>query len=143
MKSKRHERILQLIVEEHITTQEELLSGLKASGFNVTQATVSRDIKELKLLKSLSEDGKYRYSVSADNSTETQVDMHLLAEAIAKYLHQLSPETRNLFVGRYYYFDSLKEVAAYYGFSQSKAKSMLHRTRIGLKKYLEQEGFEL
>ena len=81
--------------------------------------------------------------VSVGDSTESQVDMHLLAEAIAKYLYTLSPETRNLFVGRYYYFDSLKEVAAYYDFSESKAKSMLHRTRIGLKKYLEQEGFEL
>ena len=81
--------------------------------------------------------------VSCGNNTENQVDMHLLAEAIGRYLSQLSPEARNLFVGRYYYFDSLKEVAAYYDFSESKAKSMLHRTRIGLKKYLEQEGFKL
>ena len=57
MKSKRHEKILQLIAEEQITTQEELLQGLKAGGFVVTQATVSRDIKELKLLKTLSRDG--------------------------------------------------------------------------------------
>ena len=76
MKSKRHERILQLIVEEQITTQEELLSRLKASGFNVTQATVSRDIKELKLLKTLSEDGKYRYSVSAENSAGEMKDKY-------------------------------------------------------------------
>lgn len=81
--------------------------------------------------------------VSRGNTTEDQVDIHLLTDAIGRYLSQLSPEARNLFVGRYYYFDSLKEVAAYYGFSESKAKSMLHRTRIGLKKYLEQEGFEL
>ena len=81
--------------------------------------------------------------VSANDDTESLVDLHLLEEAICKYLCQLSPEARNLFVGRYYYFDSLKEVAAYYRFSESKAKSMLHRTRIGLKKYLEQEGFEL
>ena len=39
--------------------------------------------------------------------------------------------------------DSLQEVAAYYGFSISKVKSMLHRTRIGLKAYLEEEGFEV
>lgn len=81
--------------------------------------------------------------VSGGDSTEDQVDIHLLTEAIGNYLYQLSPQARNLFVGRYYYFDSLKEVAAYYGFSESKAKSMLHRTRISLKKYLEQEGFEL
>ena len=81
--------------------------------------------------------------VSGRDDTENLVDVHLLAEAIGRYLFQLSPEARNLFVGRYYYFDSLKEVAAYYDFSESKAKSMLYRTRIGLKKYLEQEGFEL
>lgn len=67
----------------------------------------------------------------------------MLGEAIDAYLSTLSPQARNLFVGRYYYLDSLKETAAYYGFSESKAKSMLHRTRIGLKNYLEQEGFDL
>jgi len=68
MKSNRHERILQLVTEEQITTQDELLIRLKQSGFEVTQATVSRDIKELQLLKTLSSDGKYRYTVS--ESTE-------------------------------------------------------------------------
>jgi RNA polymerase sigma-70 factor (ECF subfamily) len=39
--------------------------------------------------------------------------------------------------------DSIQEIAAYYGMSQAKVKSMLHRTRIALKNYLEQEGFEI
>ena len=81
--------------------------------------------------------------VSGGNATEREVDLHLLAEAISEYLGKLSCEARNTFVGRYYYMDALKEVAAYYGMSESKAKSMLHRTRIGLKSYLEQEGFDL
>ena len=76
MKSKRHEKILQLIAEEQITTQEELLQGLKAGGFVVTQATISRDIKELKLLKTLSRDGKYRYSVSAESNSEDMKDKY-------------------------------------------------------------------
>ncbi len=50
-------------------------------------------------------------------------------------------ETRDVFIGRYFFSDSVREVAGYYGMSESKAKSMLYRTRIGLKKYLEQEGF--
>ena len=62
-------------------------------------------------------------------------------DATRKYLRTLTPEARNTFVGRYYYMDSLKEVAAYFGMSESKAKSMLYRTRQGLKAYLEQEGF--
>ena len=51
MKSKRHNRILEIINEKEIETQEELAEELKASGFEVTQATISRDIKILKLLK--------------------------------------------------------------------------------------------
>lgn len=76
----------------------------------------------------------------SDHSTpEDNVDLHLLAKAISNYLYTLSTEARVLFVGRYYYLDSLKEAAAYSGMSESKAKSMLYRTRLGLKKYLEQE----
>ena len=53
MKSKRHNRILEIINEKEIETQEELAEELKVSGFEVTQATISRDIKILKLLKVL------------------------------------------------------------------------------------------
>lgn len=79
--------------------------------------------------------------VSAGNTTEQDVDLHLLAKAIQDYLAELPGETRDVFVGRYFFSDSIRQVAGYYGMSESKAKSMLYRTRIGLKKYLEQEGF--
>lgn len=62
MKTRRQAAILDLISENAIETQEELLNRLKEKGYNVTQATVSRDIKELRLLKTLSNDGKYRYT---------------------------------------------------------------------------------
>jgi transcriptional regulator of arginine metabolism len=62
MKHSRHEKILELIREKGIGTQEELLEFLKSSGFDITQATVSRDIKELRLVKSLSKNGEYVYS---------------------------------------------------------------------------------
>ena len=52
MKTKRHTKILELISEKDITTQEELLQWLRKSGFNVTQATVSRDIKPSSLRSS-------------------------------------------------------------------------------------------
>jgi transcriptional regulator of arginine metabolism len=61
LKKKRHEKILELIQKYSIDTQEELLRLLREEGYDVTQATVSRDIKELRLLKMLSSDGKYRY----------------------------------------------------------------------------------
>ena len=62
MKSKRHSMILKLVASENIETQEELAGLLKVQGFEVTQATVSRDIKELRLIKVLTGEGKYKYA---------------------------------------------------------------------------------
>lgn len=61
MKKRRHAKIREIIESHSIETQEELLEHLKAAGFDVTQATVSRDIKELRLVKSLDVNGVYRY----------------------------------------------------------------------------------
>lgn len=62
MKIARHAKILEIINSNDIETQEELAEELKKNGMNVTQATVSRDIKELKLIKVLAESGKYKYA---------------------------------------------------------------------------------
>ena len=67
MKSARQIAILDVIAENAIETQEELADALRAHGFQVTQATVSRDIKELRLVKALSADGVYRYVTSEKN----------------------------------------------------------------------------
>ena len=64
MKSVRHSMILDIIVQNTIETQEELAEHLHKLGINVTQATVSRDIKELRLLKVLSENGGYKYATA-------------------------------------------------------------------------------
>lgn len=74
-------------------------------------------------------------------TTELNVELNLLAKMINSYLYTLSTEARNTFVGRYYYMDSIKDVAAYYNMSESKVKSMLYRTRQGLKAYLEKEEY--
>ena len=63
MKKNRQGRILQLIQEENIETQEELADRLSEEGFVVTQATVSRDIRELKIGKIPSGNGKQKYAV--------------------------------------------------------------------------------
>jgi transcriptional regulator of arginine metabolism len=70
MKTGRHAKILELIREYDIDTQEELMRILRDNGFDVTQATVSRDIKELRLVKSLGPSGRYRYSTSRDASSD-------------------------------------------------------------------------
>ncbi|HYK73298.1 MAG TPA: transcriptional regulator ArgR [Pseudoneobacillus sp.] len=65
-KGQRHIKIRDIITNNDIETQDELVDSLKASGFNVTQATVSRDIKELHLVKVPLMDGRYKYSLPAD-----------------------------------------------------------------------------
>lgn len=72
---------------------------------------------------------------------EDEVEVKLLAKSINDFLRMQPEEARNLFVGRYYFLDSLKDVARYCGMSESKAKSILFRTRCSLKTHLEQEGF--
>ena len=62
MKYSRHAKILEIIESKEIETQEELAEFLKKGGINVTQATVSRDIKELRLIKVLAKNGRYKYA---------------------------------------------------------------------------------
>ncbi len=62
MKAKRHDLIGKLIASENIETQEELANRLREHGLSVTQATVSRDIKELRLIKVLTAEGRYKYA---------------------------------------------------------------------------------
>ena len=64
MKSVRHAVIKEIIESQDIETQEELAAALRARGIDVTQATVSRDIKELRLLKVLSDGGGYKYATA-------------------------------------------------------------------------------
>lgn len=68
MKARRHGLILSIIKEKPIETQEALGAALKAEGVEVTQATLSRDIKELGLIKVPTPSGEYRYSLPLDRS---------------------------------------------------------------------------
>lgn len=72
MKFQRQAKILDLIDRLEIETQEELTDQLRGFGYNTTQATVSRDIKELHLIKTLSaETGKYKYAVAASGPADS------------------------------------------------------------------------
>lgn len=75
MKRKRHVKILELIENYDIDTQESLQQKLLECGFDVTQATVSRDIKELKLVKILSSSGEYKYSVPPNMKEKNPLSM--------------------------------------------------------------------
>ena len=79
--------------------------------------------------------------VSGGNTTEEAVNGKLLADAIGIWLRLQPEENRNLFLCRYYFLDSLQEVAKHCGITESKCKTVLHRMRKSLKEYLEKEGF--
>ncbi|MCJ7855447.1 arginine repressor [Lachnospiraceae bacterium NSJ-143] len=70
MKSARQAKILEIIEENEIETQEELAQKLKDDGFNVTQATISRDIREMKLTKISTDSGRQKYSVINGSDAE-------------------------------------------------------------------------
>lgn len=81
--------------------------------------------------------------VSGEETPEQAMELQVLAGAISTYLHSLSGENRNIFVCRYYFMDSIRDIAGYCGASESKIKSSLYRMRNGLRTYLEEEGFTL
>ena len=83
VKTKRHAKILEIIHNNPVDTQEELLKWLRQSGFDVTQATVSRDIKELRLIKTLGPDGNYRYStIQLENDSISSKFHSLFVDAV-------------------------------------------------------------
>lgn len=75
MKNKRQEAILEIIKNNIVLTQEDIQNALTKSGFKVTQSTVSRDIKELKLIKGHDSVGNYRY-ISADKGGNSKSLAH-------------------------------------------------------------------
>lgn len=72
-----------------------------------------------------------------------QLNAKALGQAISDFLRQQPEEARNVFIRRYWYMDSVSEIAKRFCISQSKVKSMLFRSRNALRKYLEKEGFEV
>ena len=74
MKAKRQAKILEIISTTNVETQEQLLQALQEAGFTSTQATISRDIKELRIVKELTTFGIYRYTTSSREVPSTFSD---------------------------------------------------------------------
>ena len=89
MKPKRHSKILEIINNNDIETQEELAEALKDAGYDVTQATVSRDIKLLKLVKMQSESGKYKYISSAKEERDINDKLYSILKNAAIGVEQV------------------------------------------------------
>ena len=81
--------------------------------------------------------------IPADSDPEREMEMAELSRALNRFVGQLPNTERCVFVCRYWYLDSIEMIGKRYGFSQSKVKSMLSRTRKKLQTYLEKEGITL
>ena len=81
--------------------------------------------------------------VAGGTSTEEAVDMALLTAHINRFLEGLESSSRKVFVRRYFYVDTLADIAAAYQMSEAGVKSLLFRLRQKLKEFLEKEGYEL
>lgn len=81
--------------------------------------------------------------VSGRESVEDEMENRRIEEAIDSFLWSLGEEKRTIFIRRYWYFDSIDRICRHTGYSQSKVRSMLFRTRQKLRDYLESEGIEL
>lgn len=71
MKTKRQAKIMEIISNSNVETQEQLLQELQSAGFTCTQATISRDIKELRIVKELTGMGTYRYTTASNEVSNT------------------------------------------------------------------------
>lgn len=88
MKQSRQGKILEIIAENTIETQEQLIEKLNEAGYNVTQATVSRDIRELRLMKISCGFGVYKYVVSAEEThSHSAKYLNILRETITTIEH--------------------------------------------------------
>ena len=76
MKRERHAKILEIVSQNEVETQEQLIEYLRAANVNVTQATVSRDIKDLKLIKITDKNGFYRYAAAPGKSERPAAKYH-------------------------------------------------------------------
>lgn len=72
-----------------------------------------------------------------------RMDVKVLGQTISAFLQTLPEGARNVFIRRYWYMDTVSDIAKRFGMTQSKVKSMLYRSRNALRNYLEKEGFEV
>jgi transcriptional regulator of arginine metabolism len=100
MKNERQARILEIIAKFEVQTQEEITELLQTEGFKVTQATVSRDLKDLKLTKTMSPSGLYRYTASRSHDHMGKVKLNnAMLESIIDVKYSLNNVVIKTFPG--------------------------------------------
>ena len=81
--------------------------------------------------------------ILSDDGIADGVDNEEIGEAISSFLNLQKADVRKMFVRKYYFFDSIGDIARQFGFSESKVKNVLYHTRVKLKKYLIEKGIAL
>lgn len=81
--------------------------------------------------------------IADESNVEDEVDLNILKSQINIFLDEISKKDRQIFISRYFYFDSIKEISNNMEITQSNVKVSLHRTREKLKDFLEKEGYEI
>lgn len=82
-------------------------------------------------------------SVLADNSMNPDIENEEIGKIISAFLRSESEESRNVFIRKYVYFDSISDIAVKYSFTDSKVKNLLYRSRKRLRDYLRKEGIQI
>ncbi len=81
--------------------------------------------------------------IASEQTPESEFDAKVLSGAVGRYLGTLQVQRQKIFIRRYFFFDSVKTIAASYGMSVSAVKTVLFRLREGLKEFLKKEGFSV
>lgn len=81
--------------------------------------------------------------ILSDDSIAADIGNEEIGKAISAFLRKEKADSRKVFIRKYYFFDSISEIAERYGFTESKVKNMLYHTRNKLKEYLIKEGIEI
>ena len=81
--------------------------------------------------------------VLPDNRIGTEIGNEDIGKLISTFLYGEKPEIRNVFIRKYWFFDSIEDIAIRYSFTESKVKNILYHTRIKLREYLQKEGIEI
>ena len=123
----------------------------KPSNFMAFVCKITRNLS-LKRLESMTRQKRSQSTlISLDELAEVLSDESIsdgmsdenIGKLISVFLRKEKSEIRNVFIRKYYFFDSISDIAKRYGFTESKVKNMLHHSRAKLKKYLIKEGIEI
>lgn len=123
----------------------------KPKNFMAFICKISRNMALTRLKHNKAQKRSSEYTVSLSELEEILPDDRLnfeysneeIGKKISKFLRKLKPNARNVFLRRYWFFDSINDIMSRYGYSESKVKNMLYHTRNKLRDYLIKEGIEL